>query len=169
MSDLAAIELRLAELERQVEAADERKALRDLKARYILACDPTADADAVANLFVEEGSWSGPFGRHDGRRAIHAFMTSVSKTVLWSFHQLAPMRLELEPNGDRATGHWYATIFIALADEAADAPTKSVVLIGSYYDTFVRRNGTWHLEHLAFHTERLADIKDGWAAPPPSI
>ena len=70
MTRTSELEQRIEALESQARLAADREALRALKQRYARACDPTADADAIAALFALEGSGAGPFGRHDGQTRI---------------------------------------------------------------------------------------------------
>src|SRR5690554_1810213 len=53
--------------------------IKQLKHRYCAYCDEAYDPDGIAALFVEDGVWDGgPFGRYEGRAAIHAFFAGAS-------------------------------------------------------------------------------------------
>ena len=60
---------------RRVEAAEQ---VRLLKARYCDLCDAGYPADALTNLFTEDGVWDGgEMGVFEGRDALHRFETRV--------------------------------------------------------------------------------------------
>lgn len=61
--------------------------IKQLKACYCAFADQDYDPDGIASLFVADGVWDGgPFGRHEGRAAIHDFFTGVSKVISFVDH-----------------------------------------------------------------------------------
>ncbi len=57
------------------------EAIKRLKAQYAAACDDNYDADAIANLFVENALWDGGnFGKAEGREKIRAFFATHPKS-----------------------------------------------------------------------------------------
>ena len=62
--------------------------IKQLKARYALACDDDYDADALAELFTEDAIWDGGFmGRAEGRDGIHEFFSNASSVVGFAVHR----------------------------------------------------------------------------------
>ena len=64
---------------------EDRQAILDLCARYSFFTD-TGSAKEVAQLFVEDGIFDGPPGRHEGREQIVKFNEEIQELIKGSMH-----------------------------------------------------------------------------------
>ncbi|MGH7934909.1 MAG: nuclear transport factor 2 family protein, partial [Candidatus Binataceae bacterium] len=142
------------ELEKRVEAVE---AIKQLKARYCAACDNRYDADAIAELFTEDGIWDGEgFGRFEGRDAIRAFFRTCPNTRSFAIHQV--MNPMIEVKGGRARGSWYL-----LAPCTLRRNNRAMWLAARYEEEYVNSGGTWKIKHLKGIGRFFAAYDTGWA------
>jgi len=132
------------DLEGRVQVLEDIEAIRKLKAAYCAACDDDHNGDAVAALFVPEGTW-GAVGRpaEVGQDEIAAFMYGVrsSGQMKRSAHQVFNPVIEVD--GDTATGDWRFLMMYTAADEQS-----FVRIIGTYDETYVRTDAGWKFQSL---------------------
>lgn len=137
------------DLEQRVQVLEDIEAIRKLKAAYCAACDDDHNGDAVAALFVADGTW-GPTGRtpETGRDEIRDFMFGVRNRgqMKRSAHQVFNPVIEVD--GDTASGQWRLLMMYTATDE------KSFVrIIGTYDETYVRTDQGWRFQSLEVTVE----------------
>ena len=131
--------------------------IKQLKARYCAFADQNYDPDGIASLFVPDGVWDGgPFGRHEGRAAIHAFFTGVSKVISFVNHYATNPLIEVD--GDRATGRWDLWAPIVKEPEPVAA-----WIMGKYREDYVRVVGCWMFRNLSLDLRALSPYDQGFA------
>ena len=137
------------DIAQRVQALEDIEEIRKLKAAYCAACDDDHNGDAVAALFVPEGTW-GAVGRPPevGRDQIAAFMFGVrnSGQMKRSAHQVFNPVITVD--GDQAEGDWRFLMMYTTADEQA-----FVRIIGTYHETYVRTAEGWKFETLEVTVE----------------
>ena len=130
------------DLERRIQVLEDIEAIKKLKHSYCAFCDDQYDADALADLFVEDAVWDGKErGRNEGREAIRSFFKNAPQRLPFAIHMvLNPI---IEVNGDRATGVWYLFQPCTYAD-------GDLAVWGSarYDEEYVRVNGEWKFQNL---------------------
>lgn len=131
--------------------------IKQLKARYCAFADQDYDPDGIASLFVADGVWDGgPFGRHEGRAAIHEFFTGVSKVISFVDHYATNPLIEID--GDRATGRWDLWAPIVKEPEPV-----ACWIMGKYVDVYVRTGEGWRFESLTLDVRALSPYDEGFA------
>jgi hypothetical protein len=131
--------------------------IKQLKHRYCAYADQDYDPDGVASLFIEDGIWDGgPFGRHEGRRAIHAFFTGVSKLITFANHYVTNPIIEI--NGDTATGRW--DLWAPFVKEPGPA---AYWIMGKYREEYVRTADGWRFKLLSLEVRALSPYEQGFA------
>ena len=135
-------------LEARIQEFEDHRAITELKARYCNAVDggwgkPANDADAVVELFVEEGIWEiaphGPGGK--GHAGIRAAIAQFA-TVPFIIHNVMNPLIRID--GDRATGQWHACFCM---NEPAN-PAAYTLSFAIYEDEFVRTATGWKFAAL---------------------
>ena len=132
------------ELPQRLQVLEDIEAIRKLKAAYCAACDDDHNGDAVARLFVEDGTW-GAAGQpaEVGTDQIAAFMYGVRNRgqMMRSAHQVFNPVIEVD--GDTATADWRFLMMYTAADEQS-----FVRIIGTYHDTHQRTSHGWKFASL---------------------
>lgn len=131
--------------------------IKQLKHRYCAYADQDYDPDGIASLFIEDGVWDGgPFGRHQGRRAIHAFFTGVSKVISFVDHYATNPIIEV--TGDSATGRWDLWAPIVKEPEPV-----ACWIMGKYREEYARVGAGWLFKTLALEVRALSPYDQGFA------
>lgn len=133
----------IATLEARLRVLEDREEITRLKAAYCAACDDDHDGDAVAALFVEDGTWTSSFDPvFQGRDEIagHMFDIRRSGRLRHSTHMVTNPVITVD--GDEATATWSFVMMYLGADDAWYR------IIGFYHDTHVRRDGRWWFRSL---------------------
>lgn len=130
--DLAALEQRLARLE------DDR-AIRDLKARYLRACD-AKDVGTLRETLLPDGAviaFDG-FPPLDGRDAFVALYSQMACTPgVFDIHHGANGVITFD-GADRALGQW------SLLFHSINLANRTITQMGvEYEDHYVKQNGRW--------------------------
>jgi uncharacterized protein (TIGR02246 family) len=140
----------------RLEAIEE---IKQLKARYCVACDAPFDADAIAALFVAEGVWETADGktRLQGREEIRAFFRPAKPAFI--AHLVTNPIIEVD--GDRARGNWWV---ICPSTRVEAGEKVAYWILGYYTDRYVRRGGRWLFEHVRTDIKFWAPHSTGWVA-----
>ena len=131
----------LEELQERITRLEDIEAIKRLKARYCEICDhDDYDADAMASLFTEDGSWHGDgVGNAEGREAIRKLFAGFPKGIAGARHIVANPLIDVD--GDRAHGVWY--LIAGVSDG-----TKSEWGTGRYHEDYVKQNGEWKFRRV---------------------
>jgi hypothetical protein len=137
-------------IEERLQRLEDDRALRDLKARYLRACD-TKDPEAVRDCLLPQGAviaYDGfpPFDNRDDFVAIYAQMGCAPG--IFDIHHGANGIIRFE-NDDRATGQW--SLFFHNINLEAKTLTQMGV---EYDDVYVRQDGRWWIAET--RTRRLS-------------
>lgn len=146
----------LEDLERRVKVLEDIEDIKRLKHRYCAYCDDQYDADALADLFVEDAVWDGGTrGVNNGRDQIRGFFKRAPQRLPFAIHMvLNPI---IEVNGDRAKGTWY------LFQPCTYAEGNRAVWGSARYDEeYVRVNGEWKFKHLKLTSHFWTPFNEGW-------
>lgn len=131
----------LSELEIRLQRLEDDRAIRDLKARYLRACD-TKDPDTVRDTLLPVGAviaYDG-FPAFDNREdfvAIYRQMGCVPG--IFDIHHGANGIIDVE-SGSRATGRW--SLFFHNINLASRTLTQMGV---EYDDVYVKQDGRWYI------------------------
>ena len=137
-----------AELAARVQALEDERAIREVLVRYGETLD-ARDYAGYADLFAQDGVWTGGFGSATGPAEIEAMLRDnlgeaepgfVNRD---SFHQMTTMVVDVE--GDEATAR--SRYMFYTADDNRPVP----VLAGRYEDELVREDGAWKIARRTTH------------------
>jgi len=150
----------MTDLRERIERIEDLEAIRRLKHRYCELCDDHYNADAIAQLFAQDGVWDAGagYGRYVGPDAIAAFFRTMPAAVTFSAHMVLNEQIDLL--GTTATGRWRAIIPASFRIDGADVPHW---LITGYEDAFRREAGTWRFTLLRSIIHRSFAHLKGWA------
>lgn len=137
--------MELEELRSRITRIEDIEAIKQLKARYCEICDhDNYDADAMATLFTEDGTWeSSRVGKAEGREAIRELFSGFPKRIARAQHIVANPLIEVD--GDRAHGVWY---LISAVDQSDGTKYKWPSGAARYHEDYVKQNGEWKIRHL---------------------
>ena len=138
--------MELEELQKRITRLEDIEAIKRLKARYCEICDhEDYDADAMASLFTEDGTWSGEgVGSAEGREAIRALFAGFPKVIAGAQHIVANPLIEVD--GDRARGVWY--LIAAVTQDDGTTQSNWPGTAARYHEDYVKRNGEWKFHHV---------------------
>ena len=147
-------------LEQRIARLESAEQIRTLKAYYCELCDQGYDPDSLCSLFTEDAVWDGgPFGRHEGRQAIHTFFGGISGSLVFAAHLVMnPAIVFLDD--DTATGKWRLWEPATVSENGA---LTSKILLAGYEDLYVRIDGQWLCKSLKLHVNFFASLSEGWA------
>ena len=141
------------DLEKTVRRLADIEDIKQLKARYALACDDDYNPDRLAPLFAEDAIWDGSIlGYAEGREGIREFFAASSALVPFAVHQVSNPLIEVD--GDTATGVWYLWQPMVFQGEA-------LWLSAIYNDSYVRQGGQWLYQHLKLDIRMLTPYEQG--------
>ncbi|HEX6994941.1 MAG TPA: nuclear transport factor 2 family protein [Gammaproteobacteria bacterium] len=142
--------------------ADDRAAIVDLQARYVMAMD-YFDADGYAAVFAPDGVLDWARGIVEGREAIREFMASRTYDLTrgaaeaktpdgrdWPStvrHLITNQVIEVDGDKARALTYWIQF------NNNADRTKVEWMLFGSWYDEFVKIDGEWFFSLHRIHNE----------------
>lgn len=130
--------------------------IKQLKARYALACDDNYAPDTLAALFVEDAVWDGGFmGRAEGRQGIRDFFTNASSMVGFAVHGVSNPLIEVD--GDRARGSWY--LHQPMTMKGADA---AFWFCARYDDEYVRTPQGWKFQNVKVIARAFTPYEEGF-------
>lgn len=140
--------------------SDDVHEIEKLKARYADAVDggwtgaKPHDADAVLELFVEDGAWDGgAFGGGEGHDGIRAYMLTGDAIMPFAFHHITNPRIEID--GDVARARWHALL-------AVETEGQAQLHVGIYDDEMVRTDQGWKFKRLGFTLAASTDLPGDW-------
>jgi len=133
--------------------------IQQLKARYCVACDAPFDAEAIAQMFTEDGIWETADGkvRCQGRDAIRAFFQPAKPAFI--AHLVTNPIITID--GDRARGNWWVT---CPSTRVENGEKVAYWILGYYDDVYVRRSGRWLFERVRTDIKFWAPHREGWVA-----
>lgn len=142
--------------------ADDRAAIVDLQARYVMAMD-YFDADGYAAVFAEDGVLDWARGVVEGRDAIREFMATGTYDLTrgateaktpdgrdWPStvrHLITNQVIDVNGDTARAVTYWIQFNNNAARDQV------EWMLFGSWYDEFVKIDGEWFFSLHRIHNE----------------
>ncbi|WP_197276990.1 nuclear transport factor 2 family protein [Sphingomonas profundi] len=137
------------------------EAIRRLKHLYGLLCDDDYDADALVALFTEDGVWDAGelYGRYEGRAAMHAFFSQISKSVVFAIHTALNDIIDVDPGGETAVARFRAIIPSSLRTPEGDVPMWT---LSGYEDRLRKVDGEWKFTEMRSIIRRVANHADGW-------
>ncbi|SVE52560.1 uncharacterized protein METZ01_LOCUS505414, partial [marine metagenome] len=92
----------------RLERMESIEQIRNLKALYCDLCDEGYDADALCDLFTENGVWDGGrLGRFEGRERMHRFFTNMPNVMSFAIHHVTNSAIVLSDDGQSAEARWY--------------------------------------------------------------
>jgi ketosteroid isomerase-like protein len=131
------------DLARRVQRLEDVERICDLKAAYCAACDDDHDGEAVAALFVDEGTWGTTLGadcRSPAEIRRHFGQIRASGRMQYSTHMVTNPVVEV--SGDSAVGSW------SFAMMYTDPAGRRFRILGFYRDEFTRTDDGWRFRSL---------------------
>lgn len=144
---------------RRLEALEQ---IRLLKARYCDLCDAGYPADALTDLFTEDGVWDGgEMGVFEGRQAIHRFFSNMPKVMSFAIHHVTNSAVEVHDDATSARGRWYL-----LQTATLQETNQAVWLAAQYDDHLVCNNDEWVFQRVNLKSRFYTTHEAGWANVP---
>jgi uncharacterized protein (TIGR02246 family) len=154
-------------IEERLNRLEDTEAIRDLVASYAYLCDQNYDADGLAELFTEDGVWENPFfGTCRGREAIRSFFSDVSESIVWAYHIMVPIRIELASNGREASGTWYALSLSTQVSAKGPRTHDPVIATADLEKQFVKKDGRWRIQHAKATMHQVSNFDQAWVEQP---
>ncbi len=132
-------------IEERLRALEDEREIRDLIITYAQRLD-ARDHKGYAQLFAQEGRWSGRMGDATGPEAIEEMLvegfgpTPENFVNTQNFHLMSNIVIEVD--GDRAKAESRLVYFVRTAEAKPTA-----MLAGRYYDELVREDGRWRFSY----------------------
>ena len=146
----------LEDLERRIKVLEDIEEIKKLKRRYCALCDDNYQADALADLFMEDAVWDGGIrGRNDGREEIRSFFQQAPQRLPFAMHMV--MNPIIEVNGDTGTGTWYLFQPCTFADG-----NRAVWGAARYDEEYVKVGGQWKFQNLKLTSHFWTPFNKGW-------
>jgi hypothetical protein len=144
---------------RRLEAAER---IRILKADYCDLCDAGYPADALCDLFTEDGVWDGgEMGLFEGRTALHRFFSDMPNVMSFAIHHVTNSAVEINDDATRARGRWY------LLQSATMKETQQAVWLAARYDDqLVFSADSWSFQRVQLRSRFFTTHEAGWAQLP---
>ena len=144
------------ELEAQVRWLVDVEQIKQLKARYAIACDNDYDPDTLAMLFTEDAIWDGGFmGYAETREGIRSFFAEASGLVSFAVHGVTNPLIEIY--GDTASGQWYQDQPMVMA-----GTDLAYWFCARYEDQYERTQDGWKFKHVKVITRAFTPYDDGF-------
>lgn len=162
MTNEQALADRLAVLEGEREIAN-------LMGTYARLVDTGPDADAIADLFTEDGVYEsfGHLGDDNrrqapmqGREAIRATFQALPQMMSWAVHYLANPEIRVAPDARTGEGRWLA---YELANVEREDGRLPLVMAAQYHNDFVRTPDGWRIQRIRFGDLRAFPYAEGFA------
>ncbi len=144
---------------RRVEAAEQ---IRLLKADYCDLCDAGYPADALCDLFTENGVWDGgEMGVFEGREALHRFFSNMPNVMSFAVHHVTNSAVEVNEDATSARGRWYL-----LQTATVKKTNQAVWLAAQYDDQLVYTDDKWAFRRVNLRSRSYTTHEAGWANVP---
>lgn len=149
-------------LETRLKRVEALEQIRLLKAHYCDLCDDGYPADALCDLFTEDGVWDGgEMGVFDGRDAIHRFFANMPNVMSFAIHHVTNSAVEVSEDAASARGRWYL-----LQTATMKETNQAVWLAARYEDQLVYTNDRWLFRHVKLASRFFTTHEAGWANVP---
>ena len=143
----------------RLEAAEQ---IRILKADYCELCDADYPADALCELFTEDGVWDGgEMGVYEGRDKVHRFFTTMPSIMSFAIHHVTNSAVEVNEDASAARGRWYLIQTATLTET-----NQAVWLAARYEDELVLEGDKWKFRKVTLRSRFYTTHTDGWADIP---
>jgi SnoaL-like domain len=150
------------ELLARIQRLEDIEAIRNLKARYCLACDDNYNPESLGPLFAEDAVWdAGILGYNEGRDAIKVFFAQSSTIVPWALHYVTNPIIEVD--NDKASGNWL--LWEPMTFAQGDNKT-GCWHCASYSDEYVKVNGEWLFKRVKINIEVLSPFNNNFGEVP---
>ena len=150
------------DISQRLERIESIEQIRNLKALYCDLCDEGYDADALCDLFTEDGVWDGGrLGRFEGRERMHRFFANMSNVMSFAIHHVTNPAIDLSNDGRSAEARWY---LIQMATQKTE--NRAIWLAGRYVDQLTLQDGVWKFRHIALNARFYSPYDQGWAETP---
>lgn len=144
---------------RRVEALEQ---IRLLKAKYCDLCDMGYPADALIQLFTDDGAWDGgEMGVFEGREAVHGFFSNMPNVMSFAIHHVTNSAIEVDEDATGARGRWYLLQTATLKES-----DQAVWLAARYDDNFVFVDDQWLFRRVTLRSRFYTTYEQGWADQP---
>ncbi len=151
----------MASLEERLARLEAIQAIKQLKARYCALCDHDYEPDGLAALFTPDAVWDGgPFGRHAGRAAIHAFFKGISGNITFAAHLVLNPIIEVQ-SATTATGKWRLIMPCTAKNDAGEPEARW--LLTEYDERYALHDGEWLFDDLRLTVNFYSPHLKGWA------
>ena len=149
-------------LEKRVSDLEDVAALNRMISAYTSYCDPY-NADGFASLFTEDGVWeSAHYGKKSGRDAIREFIASIDSEIVWACHHVTNADIQISDDGQSAIGIWYLLVMEDIRE--SDGSVSGYLATADYHNTFVKKEGTWYLQHCNPQTKSETKMPASWTS-----
>lgn len=139
----------------RVSRLEARVAIRELKHEYCYRLDDR-DWEGVVELFTADATLDyGGLGTYEDRDGVREFAEGfVAEHLDATAHAVHNGVVDVD--GDAASGRWYVTSLITLADGT------SGFRMGEYEERYRREDDGWRIESLRLRFAYSADYDEGW-------
>lgn len=145
----------------RIQRLEDIEAIKEVKARYGQAADPTMNVDEMMSLFAEDAVLDiERFSVSEGTAEIRQFM--AERGFLWMFHCMIPLFVKVSEDGRTARGGWKLWELGTMKDEQTGEP-EAVWIGGVYDDEFVKENGEWKFKKVKLKMDLISPYSEGWA------
>lgn len=150
-------ELSLGERVQRLEDIEE---IKQLKSKYMQACDDHYNPEKIASYFTEDAVWTekARSERLEGKEAIYQYFKETSKNIVFALHYaIAPI---ITVDKDTADGQWYMWM-------VSTAKTHGAVINAvTYKDKYVKIDGSWMFKEMHVTNVFVTKYEDGWEKGP---
>lgn len=143
------------------------EAVKQLKAKYCYYVDewfedPSNFERLMNEVFADDADLDfGGLATASGRKEVEAFFTDMVFTQLsFSQHLVHSPLIKIVDEG-RATGKWH--FFAPCTFREGNVAT---LLSGTYYETYVKRGGSWFIREIKVKFFFISPLEQGWAKVP---
>ncbi|MFN8221616.1 MAG: nuclear transport factor 2 family protein [Gaiellales bacterium] len=132
-----------SELERRLQALEDREAIRNLLQEYRRTLD-LRDMRAFSELYAVDGTWTGASGSATGPEAIYEMLVGVlpdnppaPAATLW--HWISDPAITVAGDRGTASSFWMHV-------RRGEGDTPLLPTLGHYQDDLVRESGRWRFQ-----------------------